>query len=201
MGLADNEPPETAPQPAPVPAESSEAALKRIEEKLATVEKKLSDKWILPVSLAVLSAILTFGNYFVQRLFLNSDVFKNEVNKSNANFKSRSTSVFYQQCHEKLDTIDKSFQSYCLIGPSAMEDSIITAKQVQLTSLIDHQFPLDPKVKQNLQDYISFVSNKLVDFENEPPDSLQLKNTYHESEQLYDKAVTEINAAFLNPER
>src|SRR4051812_45770422 len=99
MGSVDNQQADATKMPAV--EDATDARLKRIEEKLEAVEKRLSDKWILPVSMAVLTAILTFGNYLVQRQFLNSDIFKNEVNKTNAGFKSRSTSDFYRSCHEK----------------------------------------------------------------------------------------------------
>ena len=199
MGSVDNQQADATKMPAV--EDATDARLKRIEEKLEAVEKRLSDKWILPVSMAVLTAILTFGNYLVQRQFLNSDIFKNEVNKTNAGFKSRSTSDFYRSCYEKLDTINKSFSSYCVIGASHEEENIITQKQIQLTALIDHQFPIDPKVKQSLQEYNSYVAERLVDFQDSRPENQKLKHIYNQSAILYSKAVLEINAAFLNPDR
>ncbi len=187
--------------PEPSTPTPQDEAIKRIEEKLSIIEKKLSDKWKVPVALAILGACLTLGNWLVQREFLNSDIRKNELNKQNAGFISRSTSDFYKTCYEKLDTISKNFESYCIISPSREEDSIITAHQIKLTSLIDHQFPIDPKVKRSLQEYINYVSDKLIDYESESPSEVELKDAFSQSKMLYDKAVTEINAAFVNPER
>jgi hypothetical protein len=175
--------------------------LKQIEIKLATVEKKLSDKWVLAVIIPVITAILTFGNYYVQRLYINSDVFKNQVSKSNAEAKSQSTSAFYKQCFSKLDAINKSFESYCNIGHSAFEDSIITATSISLTSLIDTQFPLDPKVKNSLQNYITYVNEQLIDLANKKTDMTATENMYTISKQKCDSAIIEINSAFLDPSR
>lgn len=192
-------PPETI--VASSPLKTQDEAVKRIDEKLCTIEKKLEDKWMLPVILAILGSLLTFGTYLLQRSFLNSEIFKNEFKRANAEFSAKSTSDFYKVCSQKLDTISKTFDTYCNISPSSEEDDIITNQAISLVSLIDQQFPIDPKVKQALANYINFVVSKVIDFNTKLISQGELKQACAQSKILYDKAVTEINAAFLNPER
>jgi hypothetical protein len=173
----------------------------KLEKKLDAIEGRLKDKWIMPVALALLAAILTCGNYFIQRLYANADLRKNEMTKVNAQTSAKSTSDFYQVCYSKLDTINKNFDSYCNITPSKTEDSTITWKLIELTDKTDKQFPLDPRVQSCLKEYSNFISDKLMDFEQGKSTKEQLVKAYTDSKILYDKVVTEINSAFLNPSR
>jgi len=172
-----------------------------IEKKLDAIEARLKDKWMLPVSITVITAILTFGNYFVQRLYNKKDITENEMAKTYAQASAKSSADFYQLCYGKLDTVNKNFDSFCNLSPSEYEDSIITDQLIVLTSTIGKQFPLDPKVKFFLQEYTNFVAEQLADFETHKNSAIDLKKAYKESRLKYDKAITEINAAFLNPFR
>lgn len=173
---------------------------KRIEDSLSAIEKKMSEKWVLPVSLVVLGAIITAANFLFQRQMQNADVFKNERSKSIAEYQARSEAEFYQRCFNKIDTLAVTFESYCEFGPSEEDNRVLSSTLVSFHTMIYQQFPLDPKVKSALLRYNNWLSENINRMNSVKAEQKlgkeDLERAFKVSKEIQDSAISIMNAAF-----
>src|SRR6218665_3311927 len=84
--------------------------LKRMESQLEEIRKKQSSPWSMSVILIIITAVMTTVNYFIQRSFVNSDLYSNKVKEKIAEVRALETIDFYKKTITKIAVMDENFE-------------------------------------------------------------------------------------------
>ena len=137
--------------------------MQSIEEKIDKINKKLSEKWVLPVCLALLGAVLTLGNFFVTRYFTSKDAGKNKQKEIVGEYLAKSKIDFYKNCKKQIIEIEDDFEAYCKIGHSKSTADSLYLRLISFRSFFTEQEVIDPFIITKLKEYHEFISEEVTD--------------------------------------
>jgi hypothetical protein len=168
--------------------------LDAIEGRLGTIEKKLADKWVLPVSIAVLTFALGIATFLIQRTVNNSDVNKKKEQETIGTFLGETKVAFYRSCKDSLIKIDDHFQSYCQIGQEKEVLDALTNTLAKFRKFREAQTVIDQDVLTAVTAYAEFVAERCFDISSGPMDQSRLNGIYNESKALSKEANDKLTA-------
>ncbi|TFF36319.1 hypothetical protein [Mucilaginibacter psychrotolerans] len=173
---------------------------KALSKKLEAIEKKLSAPWVLPVVLAFVGALLTGGNYLLQRNYNNADLYHNKVQEKVAELRATLAVNFYGDNIASIDSLDEAIHTYCELGPDSATEEIIQNKLSQLNALGRHSYAIDPSAVASIHQYTEFVANKVY-YLKPMPAAKEMKKLYQKSTALYKDAYAKLNIGIENLEK
>lgn len=191
MGTSTNQPTGSVPSHPPgSPTPPPDQSLADIRQQLDRVEKKIADKWFLPIVITVLTFLLTLVNYFVTRHYNLQDIAGNKGKEVVGAYLTNTKIEFYNSCKTYLTTLLDRFDSYCNIGPVDAEKDSIATILGRLNRSIEIQQVMDQKVIAPLNTYRDYLADALVDIDNQQPDKPKLRQIFQGSAPLFSEAVS-----------
>jgi hypothetical protein len=164
-----------------------------IEEKIGKIDKKLSDKWVLPVLLTILTTILGIANFLVERHYNNTDISLNKQREVIGEFIANSKVEFYKDCIIHLNNINEQFESFCKIDQSKENENQLDSMLIQFRKFIAKQQVIDQKVIEPAKAYAEYISEVTFDISSGQPNMAELNKMYNQSQQLFSESYDSLN--------
>lgn len=168
---------------------TQEQRIQQVIEKVEEVKKKLADKWVLPVLLSVLTAVLALTSYFIQRWFNNADVGKQKQQEIAASFVAESKVNFYKQCRLELNEINIQFESYCIVGMSEEVEITLDSLVAHFTQFVANQQVIDQKILVAVKSYSEYVAEQTFDMKSNKPGAAERKKIFEEGKSLLGESI------------
>lgn len=178
----------------------SQDQLKVIEEKIDVVSKKLSEKWVLPVCLAVLGALLTLGNFFITNAITSKNIATDAAHDSFGKLQGEMKAAFYKNCRENLRDIDEQFDSYCSFNQDSPTRKAVFDLLITFTKSYDALAKSDQELLQPTKAYAQFVGNTMADM-SDTFDKSKIPAIYEKSKELYYKAFDSLDKGLVKAAR
>jgi hypothetical protein len=162
-----------------------------VETKTDAIDKKLSEKWFLPVFIAVITASLGLATFFIQRSFSRGDVGENKRREIIGEEMGKAQLAFYTGCQAYLVDINERFESFCQFGGDQDRDSTVR-NIIRLNNFCRKQKINDQHLIELMKEYTDFVGDNIIDVA-PSADKKAASTIYVTSKSLYDKAATAIS--------
>jgi hypothetical protein len=169
--------------------------LTEIQQSITVLEKKMADKWVLPVLIVIITAAMTATNFLITRHFENGDIYGNKLKEKIAELRATQTIDFFSKSIKDLDNLNETFHSICQFGLSGKDIAQYNVTIVNLNTLIDIQMTMDTAVVNRIGRYKDFVAKKELAMENKKLPANQWTQLYTQSNLLYVDCIRQINAS------
>lgn len=163
-----------------------EKRLDEISAKVDEVKKKMTDKWFLPVFITVLTAILGFSNFYIQKYFTNIE--EDAKAKARGEVKIDEAKAFCKVGKSKLSAIHNAFNLYC-----EMQDSLVGAEVISLVAGLDTEIDHSTINNTNMaavKNYNERVAISMFTIQEGNLTGSALKKEYKKTIPAYDSAKT-----------
>jgi hypothetical protein len=168
--------------------------LQTIEEKLEEIAKKTSEKWLIPVLLAVLTTFLGMVNFYIERNVNKTDISINKQKEIIGEYIAKSKIEFFKESKIYLNTIDEQFESYCNLGISDVALSDLDSTLISLRKFLVRQQVNDTEVLSQLSEYSEYISEISFKSEAEKYSSTAKAAAYKQSRIFYVKTSRQIDS-------
>jgi hypothetical protein len=168
--------------------------LSEIEKKLEDIDGKLSEKWVLPVSIAVLTAVLGTLNFLIERNVGKNDISEIKQSEVIGEYVAKSKIEFYQRSREHLNNIDEQFESYCTLGREKVVGDKLDTLLISIREFVLSQQVIDQEMVDMLKEYAEFVSERAVDVGDSKTDKAMAKQIYEESKALHKDIIIKLDS-------
>lgn len=158
--------------------------LQEIDKKVEKIDGKLSQKWVLPVCLAAWGALLTGGNFLVERYYKNKDLSQNKENEVVAEFLANTKVTFYTNCLSQLTLLNEQFESYCKFDQAKQTENQIDSIHLAFRKLILNQQVIDQQVIAPIKSYTDFIAERVFDISTGKHSKEQIQAYFSNSEPL-----------------
>ncbi|MEM6737712.1 MAG: hypothetical protein AAF620_16740 [Bacteroidota bacterium] len=172
-------------------SEISREDFERLERKIDKVNDNLSSKWTLPVSLAILGALLSLVSFFIEQNVVKSNITISERNKIVGKAMGEDLERFYNDVWNLLIDIDEQFESYSL-GLEKVESDKLDSLLMEFHETLNKQRLVDQEVINLCKEYKEYVSESALDLSTKVIPSSNAKRVYLESKTLHQKAVNAV---------
>ena len=145
--------------------------LEKINQRLDSIEKKTTKKWVLPVILVFLSALLTVVNYYVEKSIDRSSYSELITEEANTKFLVKEKLEFYDVALSKLNDLDKTFRTYCQFLDKtgqfldSTESENLALQLSEFENFCRNQQEVDESIIDKLLNFHEFVLESYIQIE------------------------------------
>lgn len=167
--------------------------LQEIDKKVKRINDKLSDKWVLPVCLAILGMLLTGANFLVQRHFTNKDISLNKEKEVIAEFIANSKVSFYTNCLSRLTQLNEQFESFCQFDQAKQTENQIDSNLIAFRKLILSQQIIDQEAISPIKLYTEFIADGVFNISTGEIPKTQIPAYFSRSRILLQEAMNKLS--------
>lgn len=137
--------------------EDIQNTLDDLKEKVEAIDKKTGNKWILPISIVVLTAILGSVNYLIEKNVDKNYISDLKRDEIFAEFEAESKRDFYKEARLKLIELDVLFEAYCKFLDQKSQDKLDDALADFMIFYKKQQF-IEYSIIEEMKNYSEYVS-------------------------------------------
>lgn len=163
-----------------------------IEEGVAELNKRIGAKWILPISLALLAAVLGSANYLIEKNIDRNYLTDLKKKELFAEFEAKSEIAFYTEAREKIIKLNDLFEEFCKFKDKETGGKLDQAL-IDYRNFYQKQQFIEFEIINDLKKYSEFLAESQFEIEKSELGRKEIERLFEDSQKLKVLAVKRVN--------